>query len=109
MHCNDCGSNFCAQHDQQAHTAPQLASHRRVSISEHAAQLVAASSAKRSAAFAAAAAMNRMTAMTEEKNIKQALQDTKEQLAAPQQGWFTATVRLASKASDSETGAAALL
>ena len=93
VHCNDCGVDYCKQHDEDAHAVALLASHQRVSIAAHAAQLAAAAAAKKDATFAAAAAASRLAAKAEEQKIEQALESAKERHGERRQGLSCMTTR----------------
>ena len=77
VHCNDCGVDYCKEHDQQIHCVTQLSAHQRVGIAAHAAQLSEAAAKQKAAVLAAAAAANRLAAKAEEQTADAATQDAK--------------------------------
>ena len=77
VHCNDCGVDYCQEHNEQIHCVAQLAAHQRVSIGAHAAQMSAACAAKKDAALACVAAENRRAAKAEEQKVDTAMEDAK--------------------------------
>lgn len=86
VRCDDCGVNYCKQHDAQVHCVALLLGHQRISIAAHAAQLDAASAAKKAAVLAAAAVNSRLAAKAEEQNIRTAMLNLKKRQERLPQG-----------------------
>ena len=93
VHCNDCGVDYCKEHDQQIHCVAQVASHERVSIAAHAAELSAAAAKQKAAALAAAVAANHLAAKQEEQKADAAAQEAQKRQEELPEGQFLTTRR----------------